>query len=77
MHLLRRTVCGLVLIAATTIPATGANEPIPDSPTEIRPLMISMEVPELSLLDGNGDAFDLNAALAAKPTVLIFYRGGW
>ena len=77
MRPFRSTICALALVTAATLPGTRADETVPDSPTEIRPLMISMEVPELSLLDGRGEAFDLNAALSEKPTLLIFYRGGW
>ncbi len=29
------------------------------------------------LLGSHGQAFDLNALMAAKPVVLTFYRGGW
>lgn len=76
MRLYRSTICALALTAVAALSVTRADD-VPDSPTEIRPLMVSMEVPELTLLDGRGEAFDLNAALSGKPTLLIFYRGGW
>lgn len=49
----------------------------PTAADEIRPLLIGATVPDLTLLTKEGDPFDLNAALAEKPTVLIFYRGSW
>ena len=50
---------------------------VPTAAGKIRPLLVGATVPELSLLTRNGDPFDLNAALAEKPTILIFYRGNW
>ncbi len=35
------------------------------------------KVPILTLNAVDGKKYDLNAAVAKKPTVLIFYRGGW
>ena len=40
-------------------------------------MMVGAEIPELTLTTGEGEAFDLNAAIAADPTILLFYRGGW
>ena len=66
----------LVLSAALIVPVASAAPP-PDSPAEVRPILIGTEVPQLTLRDVTGEPFDLGAALSAKPTILIFYRGGW
>ncbi len=50
---------------------------VPTVADKIRPLLVGATVPELTLLTQADDPFDLNAALAKKPTVLIFYRGNW
>ena len=50
---------------------------IPQSANEVCPLLIGDSVPILTLKTAQGKAFDLNAAIAKKPTVLFFYRGGW
>ncbi len=47
------------------------------SPQEICPLLVGDSVPELTLATIDGGAFNLNDAIKKKPTVLIFYRGGW
>lgn len=45
---------------------------------QARPLRVGQSVPANSTLtDIDGKPFDLNHAIASKPTVLIFYRGGW
>ncbi len=54
------------------------TRPIADSAEEIHPLLVGMEVPKITgVTRTDGTPFDLNAAIAEKPTILIFYRGGW
>jgi hypothetical protein len=72
----------LILLAACSMlqPAragTGADEPAPATAQAVCPIMIGQALPRLTLNDLEGAAFDLNAAAAEKPTILIFYRGGW
>jgi hypothetical protein len=50
---------------------------IASSPETVRPLLIGASVPDLVLQTGEAKPFDLNKALAGKPTMLILYRGGW
>jgi hypothetical protein len=52
-------------------------EQVAASPEEIKPLQPGSKAPTLTLKTVAGKSFDLNAALAGQPTVLIFYRGGW
>jgi peroxiredoxin len=62
--------------------ATAATKPstvgkIAATATDVVPLDKGASVPKLTLKGVDGKAFDLNASVAKKPTVLIFYRGGW
>ncbi len=50
---------------------------IPQKPEDISPLLIGESIPMLILKDSSGKDFDLNKAVSEKPTILIFYRGGW
>ncbi len=50
---------------------------IPQIPEDISPLLIGEKIPMATLTDASGKDFDLNKAVSEKPTVLIFYRGGW
>lgn len=50
---------------------------IPQQPEDISPLLIGESIPTIKLKDAKGMEFDLNGAVASKPTILIFYRGGW
>lgn len=50
---------------------------IPASADGICPVKIGAKLPALALTTVEGKAFDVNAVVAKKPTVLVFYRGGW
>ena len=50
---------------------------VPTSAEDICPILVGTTIPKLTLTTVNGSPFDLNAAIIEKPTVLIFYRGGW
>lgn len=50
---------------------------IPKSPNAVCPLLNGMQAPSIDLRDTSGNKVDLGARLGAKPTVIVFYRGGW
>ena len=50
---------------------------VPDNAGEIRPLLINAEIPAIRLTTIEGDSWDVNASVREKPTILLFYRGGW
>jgi peroxiredoxin len=56
---------------------TSALTDIPQKPEDISPLLIGETIPDLKLLTMDGVSFDLKAEVAKKPTILVFYRGGW
>ena len=44
----------------------------------IEPLVAGAQIPTSALLKSmSGASFDLNAAVASQPTIVIFFRGGW
>ncbi|MCK0109345.1 AhpC/TSA family protein [Flavobacteriaceae bacterium S0825] len=53
------------------------NAQLPQNAEDISPLLIGETLPEATLLDENGKSINLNAEIAKKKTVLVFYRGGW
>jgi peroxiredoxin len=63
----------------TTTPSTRPSTvgKIAVSAMDVAPLGKGETLPQLRLKTIDGQAFDLNAAVAKKPTVLLFYRGGW
>jgi cytochrome oxidase Cu insertion factor (SCO1/SenC/PrrC family) len=70
----------LVLAAAWAVAGAAAARQLPSpaaSPTEIRPLLLGTEVPTVAVRGIDGEDADLRAVVAGKPTLLVFYRGGW
>jgi peroxiredoxin len=53
------------------------HDAIPGSPREIRPLMIGDIVPAVTVASVDGAPMGLTEVISGKPTILIFYRGGW
>jgi peroxiredoxin len=49
----------------------------PSQATDISPLLIGEKAPDLKVVNLKGDSISLLNSLSSKPTVLIFYRGGW
>lgn len=50
---------------------------VPKSPREVCPLLTGSQVPEVTLTTADGRPLNLSGAVKQKPTVLVFYRGGW
>ena len=52
-------------------------EAVASSPESVCPLLNGMKVPEISVRRSDGSALDLAGAVKERPTILVFYRGGW
>lgn len=55
----------------------GMDYMIPQKPEDISPLLNGKKIPVATLPDAYGKPVDLNKKIAEKPSVLVFYRGGW
>ncbi|MGA9408060.1 MAG: peroxiredoxin-like family protein [Bacteroidota bacterium] len=67
-------------IASGVVLAQGQNDSsgrVADRADDIHPLLVGMNVPDVVLTDVEGKEVKLYSLLEKKPTVLIFYRGGW
>ena len=65
----------LALVAAGSPPVRAAE--VAPSAEEIRPILVGSTVPEVTVQTIDGGEIDLAAAVKSKPTLVIFYRGGW
>ncbi|GAB2524470.1 peroxiredoxin-like family protein [Spirosoma aerophilum] len=65
-----------VALAAVLTAFTMADT-IPQKPEDISPLLIGETIPDVRLQTINGQSIALLTEVAKKPTVLVFYRGGW
>jgi peroxiredoxin len=50
---------------------------IPGKPEGISPLLIGETIPDLNLKSSKSQVVNIKNRIMEKPTVLIFYRGGW
>lgn len=64
-------------VATGTLHAAERTFSVPASPELICPLLNGQKMPAATLRTVDDTPFDLSAAIAKKPTILIFYRGGW
>jgi len=84
MRSLRSNIALLILLILVLL-SLGAAEKTPNpcrdkavtSPENICPVLVGTKIPDVKLQDINGNTVDLMKITQAKPTVLIFYRGGW
>ena len=51
--------------------------PVPDSADRVQPLQVGAKVPDATVQTIEGKRIALATLLAAQPTALVFYRGGW
>jgi len=49
----------------------------PAKPEDISPLLIGEKVPEATLTNQKGEKIDFQKLIKKKPSIIIFYRGGW
>ena len=70
---MKNTIHKIACILAITL-AVGASANTAD---EVAPLLIGAETPSVVLANQQGEATALDSVLAGKPSVIIFYMGGW
>jgi peroxiredoxin len=69
----RLFLCALLL--AGSIACAGSQ--VAPSAEEAHPLAVGSTVPDATLSTMEGNPTSLHAAMAGKPTVIVFYRGDW
>ncbi|TAA47452.1 peroxiredoxin-like family protein [Corallincola spongiicola] len=65
------------LLAALILIPTAVMAKIADDAESVSPLMNGQTVPDVQVKDLQGTAISLLELSKQKPTVIIFYRGGW
>ncbi|WP_102797600.1 peroxiredoxin-like family protein [Bowmanella denitrificans] len=66
----------LLLIVSSPLYALDRTQ-VADSPENVTPLLNGQPIPDVSLQTPQGKNVRLRDLVAAKPTVMLFYRGGW
>lgn len=64
-------------LAQSSSENTDDHYKVPNDAKDICPILIGQALPKIVLKSIDNKSFDLNTSIAEKPTILIFYRGGW
>ena len=73
-----RVLVGCLLVGFGVAPLSVALAAPPAAAADqVQPLLIGARPAALTLSRADGSPFDLAAAIASQPTIVIFYRGGW
>lgn len=71
---MKRSIFFTITIMLLTMTAMAQ---VPEKALDISPLLIGESLTNVSLQNDKGQSVQLFDVLKAKPTVLVFYRGGW
>ena len=71
-HPLVRTI---LAVASLLPPAALAG--VPQDPAQVTPLVVGTTIPTVTVRSPDGADRSLGPAVLERPTILIFYRGGW
>ncbi|MBU1101510.1 MAG: AhpC/TSA family protein [Bacteroidetes bacterium] len=67
----------LILIISSSLMNAQVATFVPDNPEDIKPILVGTQLPELLVKTPTGSNFDVTESVKEKPTILIFFRGGW
>lgn len=71
------TLAILVISQTPPAPPQATDLRVPTSAEHVKPLEVGTPAPNPMLRDTSGQEISLHQITADKPTVLVFYRGGW
>ncbi|RDV25672.1 AhpC/TSA family protein [Alteromonas aestuariivivens] len=69
-----------VLVAMAVLvssPLARAATDLADNAMEVKPLLNGMSIPPITVKMADGTPVSLQALVMQKPTIVLFYRGGW
>jgi peroxiredoxin len=67
----------LPLLLAASLVGSIAHATLAPSPEAAHPLAAGAKAPDAEVIGLNGKPLKLSEAIGGKPTILIFFRGGW
>lgn len=67
----------LILIAILGLFVNQTYAQLPEKPVDVSPLLIGEIIPEAVLKNPDAKDYVVSDILSVKPTVILFYRGGW
>lgn len=74
---MKKVVFSFVLMFFSSLLVAVESTDIATTAEDVRPLLNGQTIPDVTLYDVQGNQVNLRTLAAQKPTVIIFYRGGW
>lgn len=71
------TILSILFLTCATWSSAQVSTRIADSPESVCPLLPGAQTPDSVVRDLDGKVQSLKDLISEKPTVLIFFRGGW
>ncbi len=71
------TIYFLIIVSISGANPGSDKNKVANKAEEVSPLLIGEQIPNLTLKDSESKNFELLKAVKEKPTILIFFRGGW
>lgn len=69
--------CLALILGLNSLKGAAMGKPVYDNAELVQPILKGESVPDGSLEDIDGHKHQLSELIARKPSVIIFYRGGW
>jgi hypothetical protein len=66
-----------VVLNCARVQAGSDFRVVPNDAQAVQPILAGQTFPQSALKGVDGSAVDVSALLAEKPSVVVFYRGGW
>lgn len=67
----------ILVILTLTVVSLSISAQVADRAEEISPLLIGETIPDILVMAPDGSEHTMLNILSRKPTVILFYRGGW
>lgn len=67
----------IILSALGLFSAQNISAQIAEKAEDVSPLLIGEKIPNVKVINKEGQSVSMKEVLSKKPTVLVFYRGGW
>ncbi|MDN4503057.1 peroxiredoxin-like family protein [Alteromonadaceae bacterium BrNp21-10] len=75
---MKRKLFALITALALTLPALALDRTqIAASAEDVTPLLNGQSIPAVALKTVDGKTINLTELVASKPSIILFYRGGW
>lgn len=74
---MRKLFIGLMLVIASGAASALDRSVIADAAENVTPLLNGQTVPNTTLQTADGSPVSLKALMMSKPSIILFYRGGW